>query len=440
MIMKDRFMKRIAVHIFFLFITLGALAQSRATSFDVAGIKVIMKPTQKEIISVSMYYRGGVSNYPASMAGIENLALAAATECGTKKFNKDAFKDREDAFGVEVSGSSGYDNGAISMNCISRFFDQGWDLFTEAVINPVFDEKELEMLKEKMVSGIKQSESDPDDRIDQLTMQNAFHGTAYATEPAGAEATLAKLSVNDVKNYYFDKLLNKNRMFIVVVGKITKEEITKRIKASFSGLPSKPYTPAVYTSAPPVAPKILIEERALATNYITGSVNAPAVSSSDYLPYRLAISSLSNRLFREIRTKRNLSYAPYAHSVNRLMPYAVMYVSTTDPKAAVEVMVNQLEDLRENGFTEEELESGKSGFITNNYMKEESTGAIAAALGGAEILGDWRIADETAERITRVTLPELNSVLKKYVSTIRWTYLGDKKLADEAASVFKSIL
>ncbi|MGV3508982.1 MAG: M16 family metallopeptidase [Sphingobacteriaceae bacterium] len=433
-------MKRITINIFFLFISLGALAQSKATSFDVAGIKVIMKPTQKEIISVGMYYRGGVTNYPSQKAGIEHLTLAATAECGTKKFNKDAFKDREDAFGVEVGGSSGYDNGAIRMNCISRFFNEGWDLFTEAVVNPVFDEREIEMLKEKMISGIKQAESDPDERIDQLTMQNAFSGTPYAINPSGEEATLTKITAAEVKDYYFNQLLNKNRMFIVVVGKISKEEVVKRITASFASLPAKAYTPAKFSKPSAASIKLLTEDRALATNYITGSLDAPSVASSDYLPYRLAISSLSNRLFREIRTKRNLSYAPYAHSVNRLMPYAVMYVSTTDPRASVEVMIDELKDLRENGFTEEELASGKSGFITNNYMKEESTEAIASALGSAEILGDWRIADETAERITKVTLAEMNAVLKKYVNTIRWSYLGDKKLAEEASAAFKTTL
>jgi zinc protease len=430
-------MKRIAIHIYFLFIAFGAYSQSKATSFDVAGIKVILKPTQKQIINVSMYYRGGVSNYPAAMAGIENLALAATTECGTKKFSKDAFKDREDAYGVEVGGSSGYDNGVISMNCISRFFNQGWELFADAITNPVFDAKELEMLKEKMVSGIKQSESDPDERIDQLTIQNAFAGTFYAVDPLGTESSLAKLTSADVKEYYYKQLLNKKRMFIVVVGKISKEEVIKRITASFASLPSKPYTPAVYGASSVPSTKVLIEERPLATNYITASINAPAVSSSDYLPYRLAISVLSNRLFREIRTKRNLSYAPYAHSVNRLMPYAVMYVSTTEPKASIEVMVEELRELRESGFSEDELASGKSSFITNNYMKEESTAAIASSLGSAEIFGDWRIADETAERITKVKLEEMNAVLKKYVNTIRWTYLGDKKLAEEAAPAFR---
>ncbi|WP_207427181.1 pitrilysin family protein [Pedobacter sp. SYSU D00535] len=430
-------MKRITLNIFFLFISIGVFAQAPATSFDVAGIKVILKPTVKEVIDVNMYYRGGVANYPATQAGIENLALAATAEAGTKKYPASAFKDRADAYGIDIGGSSGYDFGTVSMTCISRFFNEGWDLFAEAVANPVFDEREVGMLKEKLVSGIKQSESDPDERIEQLAMQNAYTGTPYATDPKGNETSLAGINAAAAKNYYYNTLLNKNRMFIVVVGKISKEDLTKKIMASFASLPSKAFKP-VSLKAPATAGKLLSESRELATNYITGTIDAPPVSSSDYLPFRLAISNLSTRLFREIRTKRNLSYAPYAYTTTRMMPYAVMYVSTTDPKASVEVMLNELKDLRDYGFTEEELKSGKSNFITNNYMKEESSGAIAAALGNAEVLGDWRIADEAAERINKVTLKEMNEVLKKYVKTIRWSYLGDQKLATEAAAVFKN--
>ena len=430
-------MKHIHLHIFLLFISVSVFGQNTATSFDVAGIKVILKPTIKEVIDVNMYYRGGVANYPAEKAGLENLSLAATTECGTKKYTGNAFRDRAESYGIDLGGSSNYDYGIISMTCISRFFDQGWDLFAEAVSNPVFEQRELDMLKEKIVSGVKQSESDPDDRIEQLTMQNAFAGTPYAINPSGEESTLSKLTAKEVRDYYYNTLLNKKRMFIVIVGKITKEQVIKKIQASFANLPVKTYKPAVL-NVPAATGKLLSEQRQLATNYITGSFNAPPVNSPDFLPFRLAISNLSNKLFREIRTKRNLSYAPYAYASTRLMPFAVMYVSTTEAKASVEVMIEELRDLRETGFTEEELQSGKSNFITSNYMKEESSGAIAAALGNAEIMGDWRIAEESANRIQKVTLKEMNEVLKKYVSDIRWTFLGDEKVLNSSREVFKS--
>ena len=431
-------MKRQIIHIFLLFISIGAFAQGTATSFTVAGIKVILKPTIKEVIDVNMYYRGGVTNYPASKAGLENLVLAATTETGTKKYTANAFRDKADTYGIDMGGASNYDFGQISMTCISRFFDQGWDLFASAVTNPVFDTREVGMLKDKIISGVKQSESDPDERIEQLTMQNAFAGTAYAADPTGDEATLGKITAAEMKAYYYNTLLNKNRMFLVIVGKITKEQITKKILSSFSAIPAKPYKAVILTAARPTG-KFLIENRPLATNYLTATFDAPRYNSPDYLPFRLAISHLSNRLFREIRTKRNLSYAPHASATTRLLSHAEMYVSTTDPKASAEIMLEELKDLRDNGFSEDELLSGKSNFITNNYMKEESSSAIAGSLGIAEIFGDWRLADQAAERITKVTLKEMNDVLKKYVKTIRWTYLGDEAIVKNSP-VFKTAL
>jgi len=45
------------------------------------------------------------------------------------------------------------------------------------------------------------------------------------------------------------------------------------------------------------------------TNYILGVAPGPARSHSDYPAFSLATRILSERLFEEVRTKRNLSYA-----------------------------------------------------------------------------------------------------------------------------------
>ena len=430
-------MKRLSLYLIFSFIFLNAFAQNAATSFEVDGMKVILKPTAKEIIHITMYYRGGLANYPAEKAGLENLALAGATECGTKTFNKDAFKDRADAFGIAIGGSSSYDYGNISVNCISKYFHEGWGLFSEAIKAPTFEEREFGMLKEKVLSSVKESEADPDSHLDKLSIKNAFAGTPYVNDPVGDEKSLVNITAAEVKKYYYDQLLNKKRMFLVVVGKVSKEEITRKIKESFAGLLSKNYTSTTYKAPQFVTGTVVSENRKLATNYITGAVSAPKMTDKDYVAYKLAISILSDRLFKEIRTKRNLSYAPYAYSTNRMLPFGIMYVSTTDPKASVQVMVDEVKRLKREGFYESELRDAKSGFITNNYMKEESTSAIASALGNAEVIGDWRIAEQMPDMINKVTLREMNETLK-YFDKIRWTYLGDKKLLDEAGAAFRT--
>jgi len=430
-------MKRLLSSIFCLFITAALFAQSATTSFDVGGLKVILRPTVKEIISVRMFYRGGVNNYDASQAGIEDLALSATTECGTKKYNKNAYKDLQDQYGIEIGGSSGYDFGTISMNCISKYFDQGWDLLSEAIMNPIFDPRELDLLKAKMINDIRQAESDPDSYVEKMAVKNAFKGTPYATSPSGEEATISRFSSTDIKNYY-SGLLNKNRMFLVVVGKISKDDLIKKITASFASLPSKPYTPKPIVTPVFDSNSLTTEPRDLATNYIMGVVNAPNMASEDFVPFRLAVSVLSSNLFREIRTKRNLSYAPEAFMTNRGMPYASVAVSTTNPSAAVDVMARELRKVKNETVSDESLLQLKGTFITNNYMKEQSSAAMAVSLGQAEIMGGWKIAEELPMKVNSATAEQMMNAARKYINGVKWSYLGDPKAATEAAAAFNS--
>jgi len=411
-------------------------AQSQTTSFDVDGIKVIFKPTVKDIINVRMFYRGGVTNYPASQAGIESFALHAATECGTQKYNGNAFKDRTDQYDVLIGANEEFDYGNIGMECISKFFNEGWDLFAESVVNPVFDASEIELLRNKLVGKIRSQEAEPDKRSDQLIIKNAFEGTPYAADPDGSEETIGKLTATELSTYYHN-LLNKNRMFIVVAGKISKEELIAKIKASFSHLPEKPYTPATYKEPVWNDYKVLTESRELSTNYINAIMNAPPVNSPDYTPFRVGISALGGSLYSELRTKRNLSYDPGTNSVMLKMPYALMYISTTSPKEAIPVMVAELSTVKHNHLTNAGLRHLKSSYITNNYIRQQSSSAITESLGQAEILGGWEMADQLPDLVDKVTVDQINKAMNKYVVGLRWSYLGNISQAEEAAAAFK---
>jgi predicted Zn-dependent peptidase len=429
-------MKKIFVTFFFICGSLSVMAQSETTSFDVDGIKVIFKPTLKDIINVRMFYRGGVTNYPASQAGIEKFALEATTECGTKKYTGNVYRDRADVYGIDVASEGEYDYGNIQMQCITKYFNEGWDLFTESVVNPVFEAGEVELLRSKIVAKMREDQSNPDKRAEQLVLQNAFEGTPYATDPDGTEEILSKLTASDLKNYY-GSIFNKNRMFIVVAGKISKEVLIAKIKASFANIPSAPYTPVALHEPAWNDYKVVKEDRNLQTNYIDAIMNGPTFNSPDYVAYRVGISALGGSLFSELRTKLNLSYDPGTYSVMQHMPYVLMYVSTTSPKEAVTAMNEQLNKVLSYGLSPEGLKRIKSSFITTNYIKQQSTASITGSLGIAEILGGWQLAEDLPKAIENVTVDQINQAMQKYIVGLRWSYLGDLKKADEADAAFK---
>jgi len=421
-------MKRYLLITLLSFLFIPIKAQDKTMSFEVNGLKVIFRPTQKETVSIRMYYRGGLMNYNYKQAGIENLSLSAAATCGTKNYSVNDYQELADEYGIEITGSSQEDYGTIGMDCINKYFDQGWKLFSDAVVNPVFDPGEFQKTKDKIRTGIDARQSDPETRVAQMSASAMFEGTPYSIDPMGTEETIKGFTADSVKNYYLDKLLNKNSMFLVVAGKITREDLEKKIAESFAALIAKPYTPAVYVQKPLVGEHLLMEQRPIATNYMSCIMNAPVRNSPDYYAFVLAINALSSNLHYEIRIKQGLSYDPGATLKIQQMPYTSMYVSTTQPKKAFQAIVNVYTAVRSGkGYGPDFLAGIKKDHRSRYYRHQESSNSIVTDLGEAEVLGGYLLEENELAGINKVTLADINLVLNKYLKGAIWIYLGDEE-------------
>lgn len=395
-----------------------------AKVFNVDGLKVILKQAPKEVISVSLFVQGGTANYPKSKEGIEDLAFDVAMTGGTKTQDKIAFNSAAESIGTTFGSSTTYDYGELSMECIKRFWDKSWDLYADAVLNPAFDAKEFKLEQEKMVSSAKEAASNPDAHLRNLAMQYAFSGTNYAKLPSGSPESLASITLADVTSYY-KSTIGKQRCFLVVVGNISEEDLTAKIKKTLSKLPAG--TPATFEKRTLITQSgDTIEDRDIATNYIRGVMSAPAMNEPDAIPMRVAMSILSDRFFLELRTKRSLSYAPAAFYSTGVIknPYNVIYISTQDPKQSMDVMVGIIDSIKHYGFKPSELENTQQTFLTHYYMGQESVSSQATTLGLAEMAGDVKLADNFTALVNKVTLKDLNRVFDKYTKAIKWVYLG----------------
>src|SRR5688572_241698 len=119
--------------------------EDKATEFNVNGLKVILKPSTKEIISVRFFIKGGTANYSKEQEGIESLALAVAVEGGTKKMTKTEFATALVKIGTEIGYSTALDYSEISLSCLKEFWDPSWKLFTDVITAPRFEPKEFEL-------------------------------------------------------------------------------------------------------------------------------------------------------------------------------------------------------------------------------------------------------------------------------------------------------
>src|SRR5207253_2508593 len=138
-----------------------------------------------------------------------------------------------------------------------------------------------------------------------------YAGHPYHNDPDGTVDSIARLTAEDLRRYH-KQIMETSRLLLVIVGDLDPEALRQRIAASFGKLPRGDYRPGPLPKLAFEASTVEVTERKLPTNYVQGVFTAPSLNDADVYPMRVATSVLQNRLFVEIRAKRNLSYAPDA--------------------------------------------------------------------------------------------------------------------------------
>ncbi len=107
-------------------------------SFDVNGLKVIFKQnTANDILSVNMYFKGGVVNLNEDQAGLEALTLIV-TQKATKNYPKDKLNATLERMNTQINSNASLDYSRLSMLCVKQNFDASWNIFVDMLLNPSF--------------------------------------------------------------------------------------------------------------------------------------------------------------------------------------------------------------------------------------------------------------------------------------------------------------
>jgi len=399
----------------------------KTEEFEVNGLKVILRNSVKGTVSARLFIQGGTANYSKENEGIENLALTLVMTSGPESMTKTEFNAASERVGASLNASSGYDYSNMSLNCVNIYWDESWKLFAEAITNPAFRQDEFDILKQRLVTGAKQAATNPDTQLDRLSMSNTWGGTDYEKIPAGSPESLEAISLEAVKSHY-NSIVTRKNTFLVVVGDITKEDLKAKVEASLANLPEGSAPNEIYAGES-VEEGVFVEDRDIETNYIQGVFSAPKKGTDESTYNSLAMSILGDRFFEELRTKRSLSYAPAAYSTGYMArPQNEIYISTTDPKASLEVMVDEVNKVKTEGFEKKELEGKKQEYLTGYFMGQQTNSSISMSLGINEMNGDWENMDTFTSRVLDAKLEDVNNVMQEYGDKIYWTYLGKEEL------------
>jgi zinc protease len=395
------------------------------TEFEVNGLKVIVKNrVSSPTVSANLFFRGGVKNTTSKNAGIETLLWSVAAE-GSKKFPREVMRRELSKTGSQIGGGATLDFSVFSLASTRRHFENSWEVFTDAAINPSFTAADFGRIQEQILTGLQSQNDDPDNYLQILKSKTVFAGHPYSNSPGGTIESVSALDAEKLRAYH-KEMMQTSRMLLVVVGDIDAAILKAKIVKSFGLLERGNYKESPLPQIDFTKPTVDITARELPTNYIQGEFSAPNLSNPDYYAMRVATKILQGRVFTEVRLRRNLSYAPNAEMNEFNANSANIYVTTVDANRSISVMMNEIQKLKTEMVDGDEISNIAGGFLTRYFLEQETNSAQAAEIARYELIGGgWRNSLGFYDEVKKITPEKIKAVSVKYMKNIKFVVLGN---------------
>lgn len=402
----------------------GVAADSNTTTYVVGGVRVIHRRANISTVVTNVYLLGGVRSAPAGKAGIENFLLQIG-ERGTVGYPRDVLRRSLARTGSEMVVEPREDWTMIGARTTPAMLDSTWAILADRVMRPRLEPADVDFVRDQMTSALRQRADSPDALLDYLADSAAFVGSAYALSAVGTEQSVASLTRDDLVRYQREQMVT-SRMLLVVVGNVDRPTVERLVGASLARLPAGNYRWEMPDTLPSVPSDAVIANRPLPTNYLQGYFRGPPANSSDAAALRVASAVLSGRLFGEIRSKRNLTYAVSANYRDRALTSVGLYVTTTAPDSVLTLMANEIRTLQRFEIRTEFLRPIIQQFITEYFLDNETSTAQADFLARAQLYrSDVSAGERFVSDLRAVTGEDVRRVAQRYLRNARWAYLGD---------------
>lgn len=400
------------------------------TEFEVNGLKVLVKRREgSQTIGAGLFVKGGARNITAENAGIEALTLDTATEASAA-FPRGRMRDELARMGTVIGASSNHDYSVLALRSTRLHFDRSWQMFTDVALNPSFAKEDFALIQQRVLSSLRDDNDNPESHLQYLHDRLAYASHPYMNPVRGTVETVSRLTVDDLRTYH-RKMMETSRLLLVIVGDVDPNKIRSMVTASFGKLPRGSYQAAPIAQLVFDKPVVEITQRPLETNYIQGYFTAPPPNSPDIYPMRIASSLLRDRVFQEVRAKRNLSYAPDAFLRTQAANIGGIYVTADDANQSVRLMLEEINRLQQVPISTEDIQAVVAQYLTSYYIGQETNAAQAGELAQYELLGGgWRSSLEFIDKLSAVTPADVQRVSQKYMRNLRFVVLGDPKSVD----------
>ncbi len=353
-----------------------------ATPASAAKIERIVSPSGIEawlvrepsvpLIAMDFAFAGGANADPAEKPGVANMVASLLDE-GAGEFDDRAFHERLEQRAIEISFSAGRDHFRGSLRTLSENRAEGVELLRLALTAARFDPGPLERTRVQVLTGLQRGTTNPNDIVNRRWWAAAFPDHPYGRPSNGSLESVPQITVDDLKAYT-RRVFARSDLTIGIVGDIDAEAAGRLIDRVFADLPAKAELPAVAPARMQGLGQRLVVDLDVPQTVI--AFGGPGIDRKDpdffaayIVNHILGGSSMSSRLYQEVREKRGLAYS--IRSSLYWFDHAAVLSGSTATRAdrageTLAIIEQEIRRMAELGPTAEELAKAQA-FLKGSY-------------------------------------------------------------------------
>jgi predicted Zn-dependent peptidase len=356
------------------------------------GLRVIVAP-MKNIEAVTLLVLVGVGSRREAkkINGISHF-LEHLFFKGTKSRPKPGQVYKElDKIGATYNAFTEKEETGFWVKLSAKDFDVGLDIISDILLEPIFNEKEIEKERGVILQEISMYEDEPRRKILWI-MENVLYGNQpLGWDIAGNKETVNNIQRTDIIRYESDNYLSKN-MVVIVAGNIDKKTAFKKIKNVFSRIRKGANKPFQRIKISQKSPQIkIIKKDSDQTHFALAFRGYDMFDEKKYILNLLSVvlgGNMSSRLFTEIREKLGLAYYVYSWG-DQYNDCGYLGMAAGIPHNKIEKVINKIteiiKEIKEKSVSQKDLDLAK-GFIRGQMaLKFETSDEIASFVAGQEL-------------------------------------------------------
>ena len=371
--------------------------------------------------ALGVWISAGGRNERADQNGIAHFLEHMAFKGTTTRSALQIAEAIEDVGGY-INAYTSRDATAYYVRVLQGDVDLAFDVIADIVLNPVFDEREIEVERGVILQEIGQSMDTPDDIIFDWLQEAAYPDQPMGRTILGPAERVSRFARPDLSGFVAENY-GPGQMIVAAAGAVDHDRIVRLAERAFGHLPPVAQAPR---EAARWQGRETRKVKKLEQAHFALALEGPGYLAPDFYAAQIFSSALgggmSSRLFQKIREERGLCYTIFAQSGFHDDTGMLTIYAGTGAEDLADLSTLTIDEIRRaaGDMSEAEVARAKAQLRASLLMSLESPSAQAERM--ARTLAIWgRVPDaaEVAERIAAVTVAEVRGHAEGLIARAR---------------------